>query len=331
MVPAYFYPGPLWTQLLTAPSGSIIIANPNSGPGASPDPNYVAVIGAAQNVGLIVVGYVYTNYGARPEADVKADIDSWKAWYGVNGIFLDQGSTDPAELSYYGDLASYIRATPGRFVVLNPGITPDQQYMPLADVICIFEDPYSAFLTYTPPSWIGSYAAKVAILVHTTATAAQMTNAFALSLNSDASYVYVTDDVLPNPWDTMPSYWTAELAQFVVQNTLPVVLVPPVQEIGFCPVTASGWTEPMKGDPGTVIFDRYAQRATFLFSSGLVRTFQPVTVAAGEAMSWLRNNGPLCYQRTAQGAFGASRSLLLTTRHCTVDLMQGGVLEQMQP
>lgn len=25
-------------------------------------------------------------------------------------------------------------------------------------------------------------------------------------------WIYVTDDVLPNPWDTLPSYWEAEIA-----------------------------------------------------------------------------------------------------------------------
>jgi hypothetical protein len=25
----------------------------------------------------------------------------------------------------------------------------------------------------------------------------------------NAGYMFVTDDVLPNPWDTLPAYWTS--------------------------------------------------------------------------------------------------------------------------
>jgi hypothetical protein len=27
------------------------------------------------------------------------------------------------------------------------------------------------------------------------------------------THVYVTDDLMPNPWDTLPRYWSAELSE----------------------------------------------------------------------------------------------------------------------
>jgi len=39
LVPAYFYPGPLWDKMISAGAG-MVIANPNSGPGSSYDSNY---------------------------------------------------------------------------------------------------------------------------------------------------------------------------------------------------------------------------------------------------------------------------------------------------
>ena len=45
------------------------------------------------SVGITVVGYVYTDYGARSASSVRADIAKFKSLYGVNGIFLDQMPT----------------------------------------------------------------------------------------------------------------------------------------------------------------------------------------------------------------------------------------------
>jgi hypothetical protein len=40
-----------------------------------------------------------------------------------------------------------------------------------------------------------------------------MQRAITLSKQRNAGWVYVTNDVLPNPWDTLPAdpYWTKEL------------------------------------------------------------------------------------------------------------------------
>src|SRR5580704_14505275 len=96
-VPAYFYPGPLWTQMDHAGSAlRIAVMNPNSGPGSAPDPNYVSAVHAAQAAGISVVGYVYTDWGARRLSAVEADVNAYYRWYGVNGIFFDQASTSCA-------------------------------------------------------------------------------------------------------------------------------------------------------------------------------------------------------------------------------------------
>lgn len=38
-----------------------------------------------------------------------------------------------------------------------------------------------------------------------------MNNAIELAVKRNAGTIYVTDDVLPNPWDTLPTYWTNKL------------------------------------------------------------------------------------------------------------------------
>ena len=67
-----------------------MIMNPNSGPGASQNPDYVAAVTRAKAAGIKVLGYVHTSYGALSPATVKAEIDAYKAWYQVNDIFLDE-------------------------------------------------------------------------------------------------------------------------------------------------------------------------------------------------------------------------------------------------
>ena len=94
-VPAYFYPGSYWTQLDQARSGvGVAVMNPDSGPGAGQNPNYVGAVQSAEAAGINVVGYVYTSYGSRSIAAVESDISNYYSWYpDLDGIFLDEAST----------------------------------------------------------------------------------------------------------------------------------------------------------------------------------------------------------------------------------------------
>jgi len=218
-IPAYFYPGTLWTTSITSPRTAILIMNPDSGPGASKDINYVNAVTAAQAAGIKVLGYVHTNYGDRPIQEVKSEIDLYKLWYSVDGIFLDEASSIASDFAYYKSVAKYIRDSKGGYVMLNPGAVPTSQgYIKLADTTVVFEDTYDAYQTWVPPAWIYNYpASKFAHLVHTTATKAQMTNAISLSNVRNTGLIYVTNDVEDNPWDSLPSYWRTELNATTVQ------------------------------------------------------------------------------------------------------------------
>ena len=214
-IPAYFYPGPLWDQAKAgAPTVGTMIMNPASGPGASSNPDYVAAVNKAQAARIKVIGYAHTSYGARAATEVKAEIDAYKAWYGVSGIFLDEVSSDAALIPYYQDLADYIRATPGTFVALNPGTIPAQGYMSVGDTVVVFEGTYNTYKNWSAPAWAGQYpASKFVHLVYATSGNTQMKNAINWSRNRFGGNVYVTHDVLPNPWDLLPSYWSSELTQ----------------------------------------------------------------------------------------------------------------------
>lgn len=220
LVPAYFYPvpGSPWDRLIaTSESNPTLvwaIGNPGSGPGAAIDPTYVATFTAFQRSGRLL-GYVYTSYGARPLVDVFADIDTWYAWYAPDGIFVDEMDNVPlAHESYYRAIFQHVAAAhPKAAVVGNPGTTSTLDYLDgafgrCASTLCLFENS-SGFLAYTPQPWVLTRPRReFYALPHSTAAAdwpAVVDHAFA----SHFGWVYVTNDTLPNPWDTLPPYFEA--------------------------------------------------------------------------------------------------------------------------
>ncbi|HXC51379.1 MAG TPA: spherulation-specific family 4 protein [Candidatus Limnocylindrales bacterium] len=219
-VPAYFYPvypDPLWTQMQdAAPVVSVAIMNPGSGPGASPDSNYTAQVAATRAAGVKVLGYVTSSYATRDPADVKAEIDEYYLWYGVDGIFIDEADNNCASAPYYSDLDVYTKTKGGLgLTVINPGTVTPECFVTAADVILNFEGSYSQYQSYAPLGWESGYEpGHFWHLVYATAEV-DMPSAVLLSQARGAGYVYVTPDTLvPNPWDSLPqgSYWTSELA-----------------------------------------------------------------------------------------------------------------------
>jgi hypothetical protein len=215
-IPAYFYPGSLWTQATAgAPIVDVMIMNPASGPGTSQNSDYVTAVQNARNAGIKVIGYVHTSYSQRNIDTVKGEVDLYYQWYNVSGIFFDEANSTAAALPYYQNISNYVKLHTGAFVSLNPGTVPDQGYINISDNTVIFEGTYNTFKTWTAPSWVSSYpASKFTHLVHATSTKNNMKSAITRSKNNRGGYVYVTNDVLPNPWDTLPSaYWSTELTQ----------------------------------------------------------------------------------------------------------------------
>lgn len=225
--PGYVYPGvwdPATAWLAWAGyaqhgfdgSGSVAVMNPASGPGTAAVPDWTAAVNHARNLGHRVVGYTHTTYGGRPVADVMAEVDAYYAWYGVDGVFVDEMSNDPAVKGYYQGLYAYVGTKPGgRLVVGNPGAAAVSDWQVKAprsaDLLVVHEDTAAHYLTWTPPAWVtgSTYpAATFAHLVHTCA-AGDLAAVVARSRVLRAGYRYVTGDVPPNPYDTL-AYWPAQ-------------------------------------------------------------------------------------------------------------------------
>lgn len=154
LVPLYVYPqnvhkNPTYNRLLelkrryeTVPMW--VVLNPASGPGKQADANYSRGIDRLRGAGCVVLGYVSTGYGKRPEARVRQDIDEWlKLYPGIHGIFFDEMRYEDtaAAVKYQAALNRYAHDAGCWPTVGNPGADTPGRYFAAAaaDVIVIHE------------------------------------------------------------------------------------------------------------------------------------------------------------------------------------------------
>ena len=68
---------------------------------------------------------------------MKKDIQKYLKWYNVNGFFFDETQADAASVTYYTNIANYVRSLKATYlVVLNPGVIPtNRTYFDFADLV----------------------------------------------------------------------------------------------------------------------------------------------------------------------------------------------------
>ncbi len=83
----------------------------------------------------------------------------------------------------------------------------------------VFENVGTNYPSYNPSSWNYKYdRSRFVHLVHTESSQANMELDLERALAYNAGGIYITNDVLGNPWDTLPSYWSAEVARVASIN-----------------------------------------------------------------------------------------------------------------
>jgi hypothetical protein len=196
----------------TKAGAGLSVINPASGPGTTADGNYVQTVNQLKAAQVLLMGYVSTSYGVRSEADVIADINRYGTLYGLTNIFLDEGSSSCDQLAYYQRIVSYIKSvTPTAVVALNWGVDGSECYLNSTntpDILLNFENSYDEYLKWLgPPAWASKYpASRFWQLVHSAPPSPEaFYKAITLSKSRRAGWVYVTDDVMPNPWDALPA------------------------------------------------------------------------------------------------------------------------------
>lgn len=224
LVPAYFYPAGEglrhWDRLIAAAARVPVVAivNPASGPGTKADPNYERTIERARKAGVTLIGYVSTSYAKRPRAEVEADMEGWLKLYPdrIQGFFLDEQTSDAGKVEYYRSLCRFARERVKRaLLVTNPGTVCAPEYLAPGgpDVVCLFENK-EGFDGYTRPQWAAAYDPdRFLVLPYAIPDAARMQVTLRKAVRDGFGYLYITDASGANPWDRLPSYWDAEVAE----------------------------------------------------------------------------------------------------------------------
>jgi hypothetical protein len=209
IIPLYTYPtDATWTTVAALQTSypeveMVAIINPASGPGLALDPNYDAGIDMLQMAGVIVVGYVHTSYGARPLVDVEGDVSTYAAFYGqLDGIMFDEMSTVAGDAAYYSAVADAVADAGLSLTLGNPGTTVPEALLGIFDTVFVYEG-----VGLPDPDALGVEGhdrSEFAVIPHAVAT---LDPEFVAAALERVGFVYVTDDVLPNPWDTLPTYF----------------------------------------------------------------------------------------------------------------------------
>lgn len=213
-LPAYIWAGDTatWNRVLaTAPADlDTLIINPANGPATARDGRVATHVQAARTQGRRVLGYVWTDRGRRPIEQIRLDIDRYFAWYGINGIFLDEVAVDCSTLGYYSALRDHIRSKHFDVQVINnPGGVFPECLMPTADVWMSFETHLNTYLG-TPIAWVRpSFADRYPRerfwhVVHSVPQS-RISEVVSRSRQLHVGRLWITDDVLANPYDSFPS------------------------------------------------------------------------------------------------------------------------------
>ena len=232
-----------WAKLTRSSAAvAIVVANVLNGPGNRRSAGFARRLAVVRKAGIDVLGYVDTGYvgttGHRTRAgetsveawldQIRRDIDAWYAFYGVSidGIFFDQVTAGCGDAKVYQSLSQRVTTShAGAVTAINPGTAVPRCYENAASILLTFEGSYRCYvndpscpsgLAYAALAWKPADPTRIWHLVYDTREA-QLSDVIRRSRARRADYVYVTDDVLPNPWDTLPedTYWSHEQAEIL--------------------------------------------------------------------------------------------------------------------
>jgi hypothetical protein len=216
IVPLYTAPSdPSWSAIIAAKAahprvGVVAVVNPASGPGGAADPGYASGIARLNAAGIKVLGYVATGYATKTAETVQADIGRWKAFYPgqIGGIFFDEQSDRAGDVPFYKGLSQYAKSQGLAFTVGNPGKDTAESYIGALDTMLIYESAGLPSATQMG-GWHAAYAPSNFGVIPYGVT---MDAAFVHNARQYVQYVYLQNDSLPNPWDSLPTTFADLLA-----------------------------------------------------------------------------------------------------------------------
>jgi len=229
MIALYTYPDSTWDVVAQAKSAHpsvpvVAIINPDNGPGSSRDANYVSGIQKLHAAGVVVLGYDATGYASNSASSVKSVMNTWKSLYNIDGIFFDEMANWSGEENYYSGLTSYAKSLGYTMTVGNPGTDTLPSYIGTVDNLMIYENPGLPPLSALQ-GWHTSYDksnfSMIAFGVNSISTS------FLSSASNYVGYIDLTNDVLDNPYDSVPSYFGTLVADLDTGSSGPTVAQAP--------------------------------------------------------------------------------------------------------
>jgi len=214
VVPAYWEPDQQWQRIIAAaPTVGMIIFNPNSGPGTVTNSAYTAAIAQAQAAGIKVLGYVSTEYGARAEADIDADVNGYYSLYSPSGIYFAEGPTaetcDTLQVEYQRLTALAQSHDPKAYLAIGTRFCPT--FITFSDLMVEFAETYSMYQGYASPSWMPGNSPQRFCHFVSEVPDANASQVLSRAIGLGAGWVFTTDGTAPNPWGALPSYFDQEV------------------------------------------------------------------------------------------------------------------------
>ncbi|MBY8883395.1 spherulation-specific family 4 protein [Streptomyces sp. PTM05] len=208
LIPLYVHPAadPRAWRAVTRHAALVhaVVLNVADGPGGHADPVFADTAAGLRAAGVRLLGYADTGYGRRPLRAVLRDVLRHRAWYGVDGVFLDQVPADAAGVPRLRTLVRAVRLLGARCVVLNHGTHPDPGYARLADLLVTFEGGWDAYREAVVPEWTARHPPdRFCHLVYDVPPAARESAARIARARGAAVHCAVPGRGA-NPWSSLP-------------------------------------------------------------------------------------------------------------------------------
>lgn len=192
-----------------------VIVNPNNGPGRHIYKDYLKIIRQINKSGNNTLGYIPTKNGKVPIRTVRHDLSEYFHKYHVNGIFLDEMTTNGSHknLRYYGKIVKIAwKIHPGVKIFANPGTTFSKKFL-MTGIQTFVEQESSenALLLAKPARWTYALPPQTFAEISYKTPKQSFNKVFNVLSKRNLSWIYVTDGSGGNPYSRLPTYWKMEV------------------------------------------------------------------------------------------------------------------------
>ena len=190
----------------------VVIINPSSGPGYASNYSYKVGIKMLKEMNITVLGYIHIKYGKRDLLSISDEINRYANFYkedGLDGIFFDEGIKDISLKNKLVTLIDYSKTLGFDFFTLNSGAKVDQKLFDvnLFDLIITYQNSVDSWYSYSKEDLNKATSfSKKGILLYNNNSPLKTLKLIKNTKKNGFEYIYVTNDRMDNPWDTISEF-----------------------------------------------------------------------------------------------------------------------------